>query len=72
MNMKLSDITTIQEVALKYNISVATLKTRLTLPNFGLIENIDYRRMGKGQGVLLSPKGEKKITRNRWDIKKGI
>ena len=68
--MKLSDITTIQEVALKHNIPVATLKTRLTLPNFGLVENIDYRRMGKGQGVLLSPKGEQKIIKNRWEVKK--
>lgn len=67
--MKLSDIKTIQEVAVEYNIPVATLKTRLTLPNFGLIETIDYRRMGKGQGVLLSPKGVTKITRNRRDIK---
>jgi len=66
--MKLSDIKTIQEVAVEYNIPVTTLKTRLTLSNFGLIENIDYRKMGKGQGVLLSPRGVKKITKNRWNI----
>lgn len=70
--MKLSDIKTIQEVAVEYNIPVTTLKTRLTLPNFGLIENIDYRKMGKGQGVLLSPKGVNKITKNRRNIKDEI
>ena len=70
--MKLSDIKTIQEVAVEYNIPVTTLKTRLTLSNFGLIENIDYRKMGKGQGVLLSPRGVKKITKNRWNIKNEV
>lgn len=60
--MKLSDIKTIQDVALEYDIPVATLKTRLTLKSFNMIEGEDFRRMGKGQGVLLSPKGVKKIT----------
>ena len=59
--LKLSDIKTIQEVALEYNIPVPTLKTRLTLKSLNMIEGEDYRRMGKGQSVLLSPEGVKKI-----------
>jgi hypothetical protein len=69
MKMKLSDIKTLHEVSLQYNIPVATLKTRLTLPNFEMIENVDFRRMGKGQGVLFSPEGVKKIIKSSWDIK---
>ena len=63
--MKLSDIKTMQEVALEYKIPVPTLKTRLTLKSFNMIEGEDYRRMGKGQGVLLNPKGVKKITKTK-------
>ena len=60
--MKLLDIKTIQEVALEYKIPVSTLKTRLTLKSFNMINDEDYRNMGKGQGTLLTPKGVKKIT----------
>ncbi|MBU3195632.1 hypothetical protein KPL26_03000 [Clostridium algidicarnis] len=60
--MKLSDIKTIKDVALEYNIPVPTLKTRLTLKSLNMIEGEDYRRMGKGQSVLLSPQGVEKIT----------
>jgi len=63
--MKLLDIKTIQEVSLEYNIPVSTLKTRLKLVSFELIENVDFRRMGKGQSVLLSPMGVKKIIKSR-------
>lgn len=65
--MKLSDIKTIQEVSLEYNIPVPTLKTRLNLTSLGLIEGEDFRRMGKGQGVLLSPSGVKKITKTKGE-----
>lgn len=61
--MKLRDIKTLQEVAQEYDIPVPTLKTRLTLKSLNLIEGEDYRRMGKGQGILLSPEGVKKITK---------
>ena len=61
--MKLADIKTIQEVSLENEISINTLKGRLKLTSFGLIEDVDFRRMGKGQGVLLSPDGVKKITK---------
>jgi len=63
--MKLFEIKTLQEVSLEYKIPVSTLKTRLTLTSFELIENIDFRRMGKGQGVLLSPIGVEKITKTK-------
>jgi hypothetical protein len=66
--MKLLDIKTIQEVALEYKIKVDTLKGRLKLTSFGLIENVDFRRMGKGQSILLSPVGVKKITKTRGNI----
>jgi len=40
------------------------LKTRLTLTSFDLVENVDYRRMGRGQGILFTPTGtEKKIKK---------
>ena len=61
--MKLSDIKTLQEVSREYDIPVETLKTRLTLKSFNLIENEDYRRMGKGQGIIFSPSGVEKITK---------
>lgn len=60
--MKLKDIKTMREVALEYDISVDTLKTRLTLKSLNLIEGEDFRRMGKGQGILFSPEGVVKIT----------
>jgi hypothetical protein len=66
--MKLLDIKTIQEVALEYKIKVDTLKGRLKLTSFGLIENVDFRRMGKGQSILLSPVGVEKITKTRGNI----
>lgn len=62
LTMKLSDIKTIKDVALEYNIPVPTLKTRITLKSLNMIEGEDYRRMGKGQSVLLSPQGVEKIT----------
>lgn len=68
--MKLSDIKTLQEVALEYEIPVPTLKTRLTLKSFNLINGEDYRRMGKGQGIILSPEGVKKIVSEKEKYKK--
>lgn len=61
--MKLNDITTIQNVSLDYEIPVPTLVTRLTLKSLKLIEGNDYKRMGKGQSVLLSPEGVKKLIK---------
>ena len=61
--MKLTDIKTIHEVSKEFNIPVPTLNARLKLTSFDLIENVDFRRMGKGQGVLLSPIGVEKIIK---------
>lgn len=67
--MKLSDLKTIQEVSIEYDIPVPTLKTRLTLKSINMIEGDDYKRMGKGQGILLSPEGVKKITKAEDKLK---
>jgi len=61
--MKLLDIKTLQDVSLEYGISINTLKSRLQLTSCGLIEDVDYRRMGKGQSVLLTPLGVEKIIK---------
>lgn len=66
--MKLSDLKTIQEVSLEYDIPVPTLKTRLTLKSLNMIDGEDYKRMGKGQGILLSPQGVKKIVKEESKI----
>jgi len=63
--MKLLDIKTLQDVSIEYGISINTLKSRLKLTSFGLIQDVDYRRMGKGQNVLLTPLGVRKITKTR-------
>jgi len=41
------------------------LKTRLTLTSFDLVENVDYRRRGRGQGILFTPTGTEKILKKR-------
>lgn len=61
--MKLTDIKTLKEISTEYNIPFTTLQTRLTLKSFNLIENEDYRRMGKGQSIIFSPEGVEKITK---------
>ncbi|WP_315069278.1 hypothetical protein [uncultured Clostridium sp.] len=61
--LTLSDIKKLQEVSEEYDIPLLTLKTRLKLKSFNLIENVEYRNMGKGQSILLSPMGGKKITK---------
>ena len=63
LKMKLSDIKTLQDVAKEYDISFHTLQTRLKSKKFDLIENEDYRKMGKGQSILMSPEGVKKIVK---------
>lgn len=63
--MKLNDIKTLQDISREYNIPVPTLKTRLSLKSFNLIENEDFRRLGKGQSIIFSPAGIEKITRAR-------
>ncbi|MGE5628397.1 MAG: hypothetical protein ACM3X7_09800 [Solirubrobacterales bacterium] len=63
--MKLSDIKTLAEISEEYNIPVSTLKLRLTLKGFDLIEGEDYKKLGPRMPTLLSPEGVKKITKSR-------
>lgn len=55
----LKDIKTLQEVAREYNIPFATLQSRLRINN--LIEDIDYKKLGKRLPTLLSKSGVEKI-----------
>jgi len=61
MIKNLNEIKTLAYVADKYNISVFTLKSRLTSRN--LIEGVDYKKLEGGTRlpVILSPSGVKKI-----------
>lgn len=61
--MKLSDIKKLQDVARESGISFHTLQARLELKSFNMVEGEDYLRLGKGQSILLSPEGVKKITK---------
>jgi len=59
--MKLKDIKTLSEVAEQSAISYNTLKGRLKLKSLGLVENVDYKKLGERQATILSPSGIKKI-----------
>lgn len=62
--MILDDIKTLQDVAREYDIPFPTLQTRLNSEKLGLIEGIDYKRLGMRLPTLLSPTGIAKITKN--------
>lgn len=61
--MNLKDIKTLREVAEESGIEIRTLQQRLDLPNFGLIEEVDFKRLGKRQSTILTPIGIKKILK---------
>jgi len=61
--MKLNEIKTLREVAIETGISYRTLTDRLKLVSFNLTENVDYKKLGKGQSIILSPKGIEKIIK---------
>lgn len=61
--MELKDIKTLQEVSREYNIPFPTLQTRLNSKKLGLIEGIDYKKLGARLPTLLSPSGINKITK---------
>ena len=61
--MELKDIKTLQEVSRMYNIPFRTLQSRLESASVGLIENVDYKKLGKRQPTLLSPSGVEKIIK---------
>ncbi|HHD2783224.1 MAG: hypothetical protein E6936_15940 [Clostridium perfringens] len=57
--MDLKDIKTLREVALENNVALTTLISRIESRK--LIDGVDYRKLGKGQSIILSPSGVKKI-----------
>lgn len=58
----ITEVKTLQEVSREYDISFNTLKTCLFSKSFNLIEGVDFRFIGKGQSIICSPSGVKKIT----------
>ena len=60
--MNLTDIKTLRQVSKEYNIPFPTLQSRLAY----LIENVDYKKLGSGQGTILSPEGVEKIIKYRY------
>lgn len=62
--LTLESVTTLQEVSREYNIPPTTLRTRIELKNFDMIEGEDYKKLGERMPTLLSPSGVKKITRD--------
>ena len=62
--MQLTDIKTLKEVSMEYNILVVTLKKRLKYKKFDMVEGVDYKNLGARQPTLLSPGGVAKITRS--------
>jgi len=63
INMKLSDVKTLQDVSREYNIPFSTLQTRLKNKKLGLIEGNDYKLLGKRLPTLLTPTGIEKIIK---------
>ncbi|MDH2337359.1 hypothetical protein [Clostridium perfringens] len=59
--MDLKDIKTTKEVALENNIPIRTVHNRIE--SCGLIEGIDYRKLGERQPTLLAPSGIEKILK---------
>ncbi|HHD2753309.1 TPA: hypothetical protein ACOTG0_002118 [Clostridium perfringens] len=59
--MKLKDIKTTKEVSLENNIPIRTVHNRIE--SCGLIEGIDYRKLGERQPTLLAPSGIEKILK---------
>lgn len=62
--LTLESVTTLQEVSRNYNIPPTTLRTRLELRSFDMVEGEDYKKLGDRMPTLLSPIGVKKITRD--------
>lgn len=62
--MNLEDIKTLSDVSKEYDIPVITLKKRLELESYNMIESIDYKKLGARMPTLLSPSGVKKIIKN--------
>jgi len=63
VKMKLSDIKTLKEISEQSGIQTGTLKKRLKLKSFNMIEDEDYKDLGPRQATILSPEGVAKITK---------
>lgn len=62
--MDLKDIKTLSDVSKEYDIPVITLKKRLELESYNMIEGVDYKKLGARMPTLLSPSGVNKIVQN--------
>ncbi|HEY5563908.1 MAG TPA: hypothetical protein VIK72_19505 [Clostridiaceae bacterium] len=62
--INLKGFKTMREIAEEYDISIDTLRTRLTLESFNLKEEIDYKKLGERMPTLLTPEGVRKITKS--------
>jgi len=61
--MKLNEVRNLKQISEEYDIKVETLKKRIKLKSFDMIEGEDYILQGERQPTLLSPEGIEKITR---------
>ena len=61
--MDLSKIKTLKQISEQTGIQTGTLKKRLKLKSFNMIEDEDFKSLGERQATLLSPEGIKKILR---------
>ena len=59
--MNLKDIMTLKQISETYEIPLKTLQSRLKF----LVQDEDYRSLGKGQSTILSPQGIEKIIKKR-------
>lgn len=60
--MELKDIKTVNEVAVEHNISRQTLLSRIVARS--LVEDIDFKKLGRRMPILLSPQGIDKLLSN--------
>jgi len=60
--MDLKDIKTLKQISEEHDIKIVTLKKRLKLKSFNMIEGEDFVIFGERQATILCPSGIKKIT----------
>jgi dissimilatory sulfite reductase (desulfoviridin) alpha/beta subunit len=72
-NIELKDIKTLKEVSEEYKIGVTTLAQRMKLliERKEFIDGKHYKKLGKGQGTLLSPEGVEEIVHYKYLYRKG-
>lgn len=57
--MNINEVLTLSEVAEKYKVPVETLRYRLK----NLEEGTDYRKLGKGQSIIITKAAVKKLVK---------